>query len=256
MAHPTAPKALTRLALVVLAVAAMGKANSARADEPAAAGTAQVEPAPTAAQPSEPANSSEDPSVLAPPPARAVAPTPAPIARAPQPRPPPDIPAQQTNVHALGAVASYTTGAGFAYRHYFGDTQLQISAIGILTDRGNSAIAFGGIEIAQYLMMWYQPGGRGWLPQMTSLRAVGGATYYYSRTQDTSSQFTGSTIITTTTTTTKAMPGIGGGLGFEFGGVMRSGFSLTLDILLTAGFEDGVLSFIYPLPALSIFYNW
>ncbi len=254
MAHPAAHSAFSRMALFCLAVAALAPARSARADEPAAA--APIEPAPSAAPAADPNNSSEDPAVLAPPPARVAPVTPPPVARSAQPRQPSDIPAQQTNIHALGAVASYTTGAGFAYRHYFGDTQLQISAIGLLTDRGNSALAFGGVEIAQYLMMWYQPGGRGWLPQMTSLRAVAGATYYYSKTQDTSSQFTGSTLITTTTTTTKAMPGIGAGLGFEFGGVMRSGFSLTLDILLTAGFEDSVLSFIYPLPALSIFYNW
>jgi hypothetical protein len=55
---------------------------------------------------------------------------------------------------------------------------------------------------------------------------------------------------------------VAGGIGFEFGGVVRTGFSLALDLVLTAGFQvagtegKNGLSFIYPLPQMALMYNW
>lgn len=232
---------------------------------------AQTEPAGTLSL--QGAATEPPPTVREPPPSAPIRLPPPVVARPVAPKPAADEPAArgQNNVHGLGFAASASTGAGFSYRRYFGDTALSASAIAIIDERGDDAVALAGLGLTQYLLVWYQPHGRGVLPAVTALRLTGGAGWYYN-----SSIRQGAVAIDPNCTpswdfatcpradvkTVENFATLAGGIGFEFGGVVRTGFSLSLDLVLTAGFQvagatgKNGLSFIYPLPQMALMYNW
>ncbi|MBM4346258.1 MAG: hypothetical protein FJ100_23025 [Deltaproteobacteria bacterium] len=243
-----------RLGCLGLAAASPMAAWAQPAPEPIPAGT----PAPTA-----PASDGE---VLRPPPA---APAPAPVApatpapapasgavrdAAPEPkRPEPE----QTNVHGIGIAGSFATGSGLTYRRYFGNTSLQLSCLAIITDRGNDAVAFVGGSLVRYVLVWSSPGARGLLPATSALRVVGGAHYYLRRWQEnTTVEPTQGVIVPQSEQKRQSSINLGAGLGFEFGGIVKSGFSLSLDLVLTAAIDKDGLDYILPLPQSALVYSW
>lgn len=174
-----------------------------------------------------------------------------------------DGPSSQSNIHGLGFSGGFTTGSGFSYRRYFGDTAAQLNGIAIVSDYGNDALVFGGLSVIQYLMIWHQANSRGLLPSVTALRLVGGATYFYSRQTNFDSVPDPScgindfcTWISEETVSTDRLFGLGAGIGFEFGAIMHPGFSVNLDLMLTAAFDEAGLSFILPLPTAGLMYSW
>jgi hypothetical protein len=192
-------------------------------------------------------------------------PMPAPVAR---PVRPPMVPyadagqsvEEQTNRNGVGFALGMHSGFGFAYRRYMGNTMLQGALFAMVTNRGDDATVWGGLSVAQYLLAWHA----------SALRLVGGASYLYDRT--TSTEFldvpNDPTCVNTNTqscpstskdvqvfTKTKFVSA-GVGIGFEFGAIMRPGFSLSLDLVLTAMFSQDGLEQIWPLPALTMIYSW
>lgn len=162
--------------------------------------------------------------------------------------------ARQTNVHGLGIAGSFATGTGLAYRRYFGETVLQVAAMGIATDRGDNTLAFAGASIGQYVFIWNGGGvSAGVLPSTTALRVVGGGQWYERRSTDT---VLGTNGQTSTERTRQRDLSLGAGIGFEFGGLVRPGFSLSLDLLLTATWRNGDLDSVLPLPQSSLMYSW
>ena len=234
-------------------------AAPAQADEPAPA------PAPAAAE------------LTAPPPAAnppAAPPTslpPGPAAADPQPpaqaEPPPaaEAPVPVNNVHSIGVALSFSTGAGFAYRRQWGDSSLQVTAFGVVTDRGNASILSAGGLFAQRLHVWHGQ-ARSILPATSALRVVAGLNYFLNRNVQSQSVLLGEAINGVTCTAPGGCSGIvtnnssffngGAGLGFEFGAIERPGISMTLDVVLTAALKDGAFSFLLPLPQLAVLYNW
>ncbi|MFZ4578284.1 MAG: hypothetical protein ACOYOB_07795 [Myxococcota bacterium] len=220
-----------------------------------------MEPPPAAPLPAQPAEATQPP---APPTAPVAEPPPTALAPAPAPFPASsDGPSTQSNLHGLGFSGGFTTGSGFSYRRYFGDTAAQLNGIAIVSDYGNDALVFGGLSVIQYLMIWHQASSRGLLPSVTALRLVGGATYFYSRQTNLNSVPDPScginefcTWIDQETVSTDKLFGLGAGIGFEFGAIMHPGFSVNLDLMLTAAFDEAGLSFILPLPTAGLMYSW
>ena len=236
--------------------AAALSAVSVLAFAPAAA-WADPEPAPIP-----PAPSGE---VLRPPPAAPLPPAAPPPAvlrsadapPASAPAPDPTAVATQSNVHGIGVAGSFATGSGLTYRHYWGNSSLQLAMLAIITDRGNEAVAFVGGSFVQYLLVWNAPGSRGLLPTTSALRVLGGAHYYLSRgVETTTTEPAQGVIIPTSIQKSKSSLNMGAGLGFEFGAIVRSGFSLSLDLVLTAAFDKQGLDYILPLPQGALVYSW
>lgn len=226
----------------------------------------------------------DEPAAATPPPAAVAAPPPAadppatPPASLPpgqpagdpqppaQPDPPPaEGPAPVSNVHGIGVSLSFSTGAGFAYRRQWGDSSVQITAFGVVTDRGNSSLLSAGGLFAQRLHVWHGQ-ARSILPATSALRVVAGLNYFLNRNVQTQSVLLGDAINGVTCTAPGGCSGVvtnnssyfngGAGLGFEFGAIERPGVSLTLDVVLTAALKDGAFSFLLPLPQLAVLYNW
>ncbi len=223
-------------------------------------------PAGTAAPPAAPASDSE---VLRPPPAAPLPAAPAPVApvrpaaapagppvRAGAPAPTRPDP-EQSNVHGIGISGSFATGTGLTYRRYFGNTSVQLACLAIITDRGNDAVAFVGGSLVRYVLVWSSPGARGLLPSTSALRVVGGAHYYLRRWQEnTTVEPTQGVIVPQSEQKRQQSINLGAGLGFEFGGIVKSGFSLSLDLVLTAAIDKDGLDYILPLPQSALVYSW
>jgi hypothetical protein len=167
-------------------------------------------------------------------------------------------------VHGLGFSGSFSYGSGFTYRRHFGTSSLQISGFGWVANRGDDALVFGGLAYAQRLYVWSGAANR-ILPATSALRFVASATWFQYRQQFTdvtfASECNAQGCITRDTSTQRVdstkLFGVGAGIGFEFGAIQQPGFSVTLDLLLTAAFDRvGVPKFILPLPAGSLVYNW
>lgn len=164
---------------------------------------------------------------------------------------------QQTNIHGIGVAGSFATGSGLTYRRYFGNTSLQASFLAVITDRGDEALAFIGASAVQYLLVWYSPGARGLLPSSTALRLVGGAHYFMRRWQVDTSTMSANSIWTPRSEKKRVSSvNVGAGLGFEFGAIVRSGFSLSTDLVLTAAIDEAGLDYILPLPQAALVYSW
>ena len=188
----------------------------------------------------------------------------------PTPQPPPapvDAPGEptQSNVHGIGLTLSFSTGAGFGYRRQWGPTSVQLSAFGVVTERGDSTVLSGGALVAHRLHVWHGA-SRSILPATSALRVLGGLSYFMNR--SVSTQFVPNGIAlegvpcttiggcSATVTSTSSYVNGGVGMGFEFGAIDRPGVSMTLDVVLTAALKDGTFDFLLPLPQLAVLYNW
>jgi hypothetical protein len=172
----------------------------------------------------------------------------------------------QQNSQALGISGGYPGASGFVYRKYFGNSFLQINLLPLVANRGGFLAVMMGATYGQYLLVWQRQNSMSLMPTTTALRAVAGTSTYFSRDDgetDTSSpsDVIGSppkTTATTTTTTSKIKntTGLSAGIGFEFGAIMRSGFSFSVDLMLTATWDNDGFEQLVPLPFGAVVYSW
>jgi hypothetical protein len=176
----------------------------------------------------------------------------------------------QQNHHGLGVTGGLAPGSGFSYRRFFGRTSVQATVFAMVTNRGDDATVFGGLSATRYLLVWHEFNRPGILPDTSALRLTGGAGYLYrksTRVKTTSKPIDPTckdklnnpcdvevSMSTVSNNTWDIF--VGSGIGFEFGAVMRPGFSLSLDVQLTAMFDSKGLYEILPMPALGLMYNW
>ncbi|MCO4761015.1 MAG: hypothetical protein KC502_05890 [Myxococcales bacterium] len=177
---------------------------------------------------------------------------------------------KQNNKHGLGVSLGMSSGSGVAYRHYMGNTMLQASVFATVTDRGDSAVLWFGAQFARYLLVWHERRRTSVLPSTSALRLVGGASYLYASSKEVQRQnvkldpncqgVVGQNCpsefkdVTTKDQTHRAS--VGAGIGFEFGAIMRPGFSVALDLQLTALFDGGKFDELWPLPSAALMYSW
>lgn len=172
----------------------------------------------------------------------------------------------QRNSHALGLCGGYPGASGFAYRKYLGDTYVQANILPLVADRGDFLAMMFGISVGHYLVMWQRNNSLSLMPTTTALRVVGIASTFFSRDATFSdavsaapcvgTDCTGTTTTKTTTAKTENTTGIGAGIGFEFGAIMRHGFSFSLDLMLTATWDDAGFDWLVPIPYGAVMYSW
>lgn len=119
-------------------------------------------------------------------------------------------------------------------------------------------------------MVWHEFNRPGLLPDTSALRLTGGTSYLYRKStdqqevqkaidptcRDKRNNKCAVEVSTSTVSTNSWDLYLGAGIGFEFGAVMRPGFSLSLDVQLTAMFDKAGLNELLPVPALALMYNW
>lgn len=171
----------------------------------------------------------------------------------------------QKNDHGVGVAVDPKGGLmGFAYRHYFGNTALQIDALPLYADRGDYLAMFFGMQVINYALVWSGSGRGSVLPATTALRLTGGLSLRAERDQAVS------TIeVDTANCRTQACKDIvnakpkvtymasgAAGFGFEFGAIQRSGFSFAADLMMTVLWDDIGFYGAYPLPYATLMYSW
>ena len=171
----------------------------------------------------------------------------------------------QHNDHALGLTAGYGGTSGFAYRKYLGNSFVQINLLPLVADRGDYLAIMLGASVGRYLIVWNRPRSASLVPSTTALRAVATVSTYFTRDSGTVDSITapcqnGIDCDTTASTDPQAklenLTTVAAGIGFEFGAILRNGFSMSIDALLTSAWdEDGFLQ-VLPLPYASIMYSW
>lgn len=168
----------------------------------------------------------------------------------------------QKNDHGLGFALDPKGGLlGFAYRHYFGNTALQLDLLPLYQNRGDNMAIYAGAQIMNYALVW--PGGRGsTLPTTTALRLTAGAGFNANRdaepisVDDANCQTPECKQITKSKVPVKWMAKVAGGFGFEFGGVQRSGFSVAIDLMMSVLWDEVGFYAAYPLPYATLMYSW
>ena len=156
----------------------------------------------------------------------------------------------QKNSHALGFSGGVAGATGFCYRHYLGNTFLQANILPVFLNRGDYLMLMGGLTAGRYLIMWHAPSMGSFIPSTSALRAVASVTGSLSR-DTTIDPDSGKSV-----TTREEARTIGGGIGFEFGALMRHGFSVSFDLMLTAWWDEKGFDSLLPLPSGAIVYNW
>lgn len=160
----------------------------------------------------------------------------------------------QTNDHAIGFTGGFAGATGFLYRHYIGNTFIQANVLPLMLDRGEFMMLMGGMSVGRYLIVWHSARGTSILPNTTALRTVALGSISHTNSTDTSS-CSGSTCPDPQETIEKKYS-LAGGVGFEFGALMRHGFSLSVDLLYTAWWDEKGFNSLLPLPYGTIVYNW
>ena len=176
--------------------------------------------------------------------------------------------------HGLGLSAGMAPGSGFSYRHYLDPmTALRVTGMLITTDGGDKANHWIGLSGVRYLKIWHRRRAQGLLPDTSALRLVAGGSYLYQRHPKVSevpndlpncedkptpkNECQTKKVQVNQITNTIAT---GAGIGFEFGGVDRPGFSLSLDVMLTAQMDDSggklKLRQLWPIPSAALMWNW
>lgn len=186
------------------------------------------------------------------------------------PRPTGQRVTNQQNHHGLGVTGGFAPGSGFSYRRFFGRNSLQATVFAMVTNRGDDATVFSGLSFTRYLLVWHEFNRPGILPDTSALRLTAGAAYLYRKSTDV--ETTEKPIDPTckdkrnnkcavevseaTVSRNQWDAFLGAGIGFEFGAVMRPGFSLALDVQLTAMMDKEGVYELLPVPSLSLMYNW
>lgn len=150
----------------------------------------------------------------------------------------------QNNTHALGLSFGGAGATGFAYRHYLGNNFIQVSLLPLVAEQGDYLALLGGLQIAHYLLVWNNTTARKLMPTTTALRATAGvSTFLLTQKEDGGSR---------SEKTLAAQAGVG----FEMGAVMRPGFSISFDVMLTSTWEDMEFDSLLPMPYGAVMYSW
>jgi len=150
----------------------------------------------------------------------------------------------QNNRHALGGAFGASGATGFAYRYYFANNFIQISLLPLVANEGDYLAMLGGLQFAHYLLVWNNTTSRRLLPTTTALRATGGvSTFLLSDKTD-----TGKKVENTLS--------VHAGVGFEMGAVMKPGFSISFDVMLSSIWEDYEFDSLIPMPYGALMYSW
>jgi len=156
----------------------------------------------------------------------------------------------QNNSHALGVSFGAAGATGFAYRYYFGNNFVQASLLPLVADQGDYLALLGGLQIAHYLLVWNNTTSRKLMPTTTALRATGGvSTFLLSQKEELG---TNQGVVTRKENTLSAHAGVG----FEMGAVMKHGFSISFDVMLTSIWEDYEFDSLVPMPYGALMYSW
>lgn len=171
----------------------------------------------------------------------------------------------QKNTHGVGVSASVYPLLGFTYRHYFGNVAVQVHVLPLLADRGDYLSLHFGVEFIDYMLVWTR-GSHAALSQAmpaTALRLVSAAGVSMTRSQSTNIDVPSANCGTVCQESLQGNHGridyltsAGVGFGFEFGAVMRPGFSLAVDLMMTALWDNDGFWAAYPLPYGTLMYNW
>ncbi len=171
----------------------------------------------------------------------------------------------QHNDHALGLTVGYGGTNGFAYRKYFGNTFVQANILPLVADRGDYLALMFGATVGRYLIVWNRPRTRSLMPSTTALRAVGTVATYFTRdalgVNDLQAPCSGVNCSSaggsgTSDAKIENLTTAAAGIGIEFGAILRNGFSMSVDVMLTSAWdEDGFLQ-ILPLPYAAVMYSW
>ena len=162
----------------------------------------------------------------------------------------------QSNTHALGFTGGFAGATGFTYRHYFGNSFVQANALPLMANRGEFLMMMGGISAGRYLLLWHSPSMGSIIPSTTALRALTLASISYQSNEEINEVCSGSSCASVSKTTIEQEYSIAGGIGFEFGALMRHGFSISFDVMLTAVWDQDGFDFLMPLPYGTVVYNW
>lgn len=162
----------------------------------------------------------------------------------------------QSNSHALGFTGGFAGATGFTYRHYFGNSFVQANALPLMANRGEFLMMMGGISAGRYLLLWHSPSMGSIIPSTTALRALMLTSVSYSSDDKTTDVCSGSNCAEVTQSEINKEFSVAGGIGFEFGALMRHGFSISFDVLLTSVWDQNGFDFLMPLPYGTVVYNW
>ena len=177
--------------------------------------------------------------------------------------------------HALGLSVGFAGGTGIAYRYYGNSIVIQAATWFWRADSGDSMMFWGGLSAAHHPLVWRNNDPGRWLPATWGLRLVGGGSYLFDRSlidqigsseqvdpQCQDNVEAGSFCATKESTRTSSHHLASGGLGvgFEFGAILQQGFSLAIDVALTAimvkNADDWALDRVWPLPSVALMYSW
>lgn len=168
----------------------------------------------------------------------------------------------QKNTYGLGVSAGLFGYLGFAYRQYFGNSAVQLNILPIVYDRGDYLALHFGAQYIHYMLVWSRGRTLAFTPASTSLRLVTGAHIAVTR-DDGGIDVADANCIGATC---KAVEGAqapadtfasaAAGFGLEFGGVTRSGFSASVDLLMTVMWDREGFWAASPLPYGALMYSW
>jgi hypothetical protein len=167
----------------------------------------------------------------------------------------------QRNRHGLGLTAGVYGTNGFAYRNYQGNLAIQVNLLPLYANNGDYLSIQLGAQVSSYMLAWTRGSGVSLVPGTTALRLTGGYGFYASRDNALAVPAESCKTVQCQKLQGAATPvavehAIGAGFGFEFGAVMRPGFSVAVDLLMTVRFDgDGFLA-AYPLPTGALMYSW
>ena len=171
----------------------------------------------------------------------------------------------QHNEHALGLTGGYGGTSGFAYRKYIGNSFVQVNLLPLVADRGDYLAIMIGASVGRYLIVWNRARSASLVPTTTALRAVGTVSTYFTRDSGTITSVsapcqTGINCGTSSSTDPQAklenLTTVAAGVGFEFGAILRNGFSMSVDVLLTSAWDEEGFLQVLPLPYAAIMYSW
>ncbi len=170
----------------------------------------------------------------------------------------------QKNSNGIGFAAAVYPQFGFTYRRYFGNAALQFNILPLLYNGGDYLSLHLGVQFIDYMLVWTRPRPGGVIGPATALRLVAATGLSMSRDQKTNI-----TVPDENCNTKQCQDLIQGnhgrieyltsgalGFGFEFGSIMRPGFSLAVDLMMTVLWDNEGFYAAYPLPSGTLMYNW
>ncbi|RZK01668.1 MAG: hypothetical protein EOO43_24110 [Flavobacterium sp.] len=154
------------------------------------------------------------------------------------------------NYKGLGITAGFLSGLGFSYRQYFAD-RLGFKATGIAFFDQNQTFGNIGLQ-GMYVLSendWLRFYGLVGVSNFTTRRA----NYSYNNPSSTDSDYV--YIPSKGSSNFEAYNSVGAGIGIELGRLSQ-GLSFAIELPVVATFRGTSFSSLYPIPSLSVIYNF